>query len=170
MGDQAKLLGGELQELGQVSGSAVIERHVVEGVSHDGFGDGARLRSILTDDEDARVVVGHRQATVVLGIGRIRQYDGARVGEGRPDGPLFARVDQDRGAVGAEQSRQSFLFDLSEAAQGPPGRDPELVAADIRVARLLQLRAESLASAAIGTVAVENQRLGAIGDLLDDLG
>src|SRR3954463_6811188 len=65
-------------QLAQMGRGAVEKGHVVEGVPHDGLCDSARRGAAISDDEDARVVVGHRQAAVVFGLRGFAQRDPVR--------------------------------------------------------------------------------------------
>src|SRR5438128_4193586 len=141
--------------------------HVVEGLARQGLRHVAR-RHGPSDHDEPRVVIFHRQATVVLralDLAHILSFKhgAARDGLGARERAGLAlrrlpHIDDDGGAIVREDVSQSFRLDLRDAAQRAPHRDAELVAPDFGVARRQQLRRQALALAAIGTVQVEHDR------------
>src|SRR5215210_6528718 len=119
----------------------------------------ARLLGGGAEDHNARVVVLHRQAAVVLRLPHLlaRQVDGALQGPG-PEVLGAAGVEDHRRAVAPPDVVEAFGLELHHAAQGAPDRRAELVAAHVRVAGLEQLLGEAVALPAERTVAVEDDR------------
>src|SRR5262249_13742299 len=122
--------------------------------------------AVATEDDNARVVIFHRQSPVVLGplylanvfaSLRSARWDVARPRERRR--PKFlgvTRVDEHRRTVHVVDVSHRLELDLGRAPECAPHRDAELKALDIREARGQEFLAQPLAAAAKGTATVEN--------------
>src|SRR5439155_7568635 len=140
---------------------------VVERLARQGLGHVAR-RHGSPDHDEPRVVIFHRQATVVLRALDLAyiltfEHGAARDGLGIREhvGLTLLRlphIDDYGGMIVREDFAQSFRLDLRDTPERAPHGDPQLVAPDFGIARGQQLRGQALALAAVGTVAVEHER------------
>ena len=144
--------------------------NVVEGFASDRLGDKACVAGCPTDDDDSRVVIGHGQTPVVLGLAKLAYVgpfqDGAprHVARTRKCPALkcgaFARIEQDRRAVEGKHVTETVSLDHGYAAKSTPDGNPQLVAADVRVSRRLELGRQSPALRTKRTIAVQHQGAG----------
>src|SRR5215210_4240717 len=140
--------------------------HVVKCFLCERFSDGARLLCIPSDHDDARIMVLHRQATVVFGglylsdvftwqqfasgkIPSVRQAPRRKLGR-------IARIDEHCGSILPQCVVQAVKFGNHDSAQRAPNRSSELIAPHIRVARRKKVFAHALALPAEWAIAVQD--------------
>src|SRR5262249_34316199 len=155
-----------LDLLAQRLESPAVEGNVVKGFPDDRLGDGSRLLAVATEDDDAGIVVFHRQSPVVLRASHFAyvfaRLEPARWNVDRPRARYrleflrLTRVDEPRRAIHLVTVRHRLQLDLGRTTQGAPHRDTELVTSDVREAGGQEFLAQPFAAAAEGAAAIED--------------
>src|SRR5262249_18293305 len=98
------------------------KRNVVKGIMHDCLRHSARLGPIAADDEDASVVVGHRQTPIVLCFGSFWQRYGHGVSKARLEARHCSRSSIKTAVASCGRSRSNAGF--SACMTPPSARQP----------------------------------------------
>src|SRR5262249_32687342 len=151
---------------------AVVEGNIVEGFPDDRFGDRAGLRAVAAEDDDAGVVVFHRQPPVILGpsyfadvlasLKAARWHVHRTRKRSRSELLRVTRVDEHRRAVHFMHVRDRLELDLGRATECTPDRDTELITSDVREPGRQEFLAQPLAATAEGAAAIEDDRRGLV--------
>src|SRR5262245_65837017 len=123
---------------------AAVKRNVVEGFPDDRFSDRTRLLAVTAENDDAGIVVFHRQPPIIFGPSylsdalaalQLARWHTHRTRErALLEFLRLARVDEHRRAIHLVNIRHRLELDLGRTTECAPHRDAELISSDVRKA------------------------------------